>query len=221
MHDVVLLSTTEAEYVALLTLMWDVIYFMNLINEMKNIGNSSTFSTHIVGFASRAGSQVANCSRSVCMINKGRGRNIEKHHLWLHNKRYCQLATSKYEHKEWACAIKGFCNTNNMAMQYGGKSNVSAIKIAFCLAVPDYYERKCNGVLCEGEATRDSWCTKEYAFCCSNKNGNISKNEPLLHMLFDNLSFLLFLAVSQKLGIIKNVTKINRKLFNTVCFCIL
>ena len=38
LQTTIALSTTEAEYVALLTAMQDVIYFMNLINEMKNFG---------------------------------------------------------------------------------------------------------------------------------------------------------------------------------------
>ena len=38
MQTTIALSTTEAEYVALSTAMRDVIYFMNLIDEMKNFG---------------------------------------------------------------------------------------------------------------------------------------------------------------------------------------
>ena len=38
LQTTIALSTTEAEYVALLTAMRDVIYFMNLIDEMKNLG---------------------------------------------------------------------------------------------------------------------------------------------------------------------------------------
>ena len=40
MQTTIALSTTEAEYVALSTAMRDVIYFMNLIDEMKNFGIS-------------------------------------------------------------------------------------------------------------------------------------------------------------------------------------
>ena len=38
LQTTIALSTTEAEYVALLTAMRDVIYFMNLIDEMKDFG---------------------------------------------------------------------------------------------------------------------------------------------------------------------------------------
>ena len=38
LQTTIALSTTEAEYVALSTAMQDVIYFMNLIDEMKNFG---------------------------------------------------------------------------------------------------------------------------------------------------------------------------------------
>jgi hypothetical protein len=38
LQTTIALSTTEAEYVALSTAMRDVIYFMNLIDEMKNFG---------------------------------------------------------------------------------------------------------------------------------------------------------------------------------------
>ena len=38
LQTTIALSTTEAEYVALSTAMRDVIYFMNLIDEMKDFG---------------------------------------------------------------------------------------------------------------------------------------------------------------------------------------